>query len=192
MVSQDDDGQQSLVLGFVFGLVALVIVLVMGVAISTSISSRTGKTDSKPVVAVGPAADFQPIPATAPRAADAKAAEAEAAQAAADAASIRVESGVVKFYFASAKAELAPASAAVLADLIAGARTGRKLLISGYHDATGDPVRNAELARQRALSVSTLLKSSGVGAQQIELGKPQQAQQRDSDAEARRVEVSLQ
>ena len=192
MFSDDDDGQQSLVLALVFGLVALVIALVMAVAISTAISSQTGSTDSKPVKAFGTAGTFQPAPTDAPQAANSKAAEAEAAQAAADAASIRVESGVVKFYFASAKAELAPASAAALADLIAGTRSGRKLVISGYHDATGDPVRNAELARQRALAVSTLLKGSGVSAQQIELSKPQQAQQPGSDAEARRVEVSLQ
>jgi K(+)-stimulated pyrophosphate-energized sodium pump len=199
MVSQDDNGQQALVLALVFGLVALVIALVTGVAVTravnTSNSAGTGQAGiSRPnpiaTMLTASAVAFSASAAAGPQSADSK--STEAAQIASDAASIRVESGVVKFYFASAKAELAPGSVAVLADLIASAKAGRKLVISGFHDATGDPVRNAELARQRALAVITLLKASGVSVQQIELGKPQQVQLRDSDAEARRVEVKLQ
>ncbi len=98
----------------------------------------------------------------------------------------------MKFYFASGKAELAAGAGDALADVVKGARAGRKLLISGFHDATGDAARNAELAKQRALAVRDALKAAGVAEQQIELKKPEQMAASGSNAEARRVEVSIQ
>ena len=179
MSSQDDDGQQGLVLCVVFGLVALVIVLVVGVSVY-----QRGKMAAMPKTAVAlvitvPATD---VPNTAQ----------SAAQNALDAASVTVENGVVKFYFASGKSELAGGANAALVDVIKGAQEGRKLVISGYHDATGSATQNAELAKLRAFAVRDALKASGVADDKIELKKPEVLIAPGSDAEARRVEVALQ
>ena len=113
-------------------------------------------------------------------------------QAASDAASVKVEQGVVKFYFASGKADLAAGAGEALADLVKGAQTGRKAVISGFHDATGHAAQNVELAKRRALVVRDALLAAGLADSQIELKKPEQVLGSGSDAEARRVEVTLQ
>ena len=107
-------------------------------------------------------------------------------------ASVTVEYGVVKFYFASGQSDLAVGASDALAGLIKGASGGRKLVISGFHDATGDAAKNAALARLRALAVRDALTAAGVPEQQIELKQPEAMAASGSDAEARRVEVSLQ
>ena len=115
-----------------------------------------------------------------------------AGKAAADAASVKVENGVVKFYFASGKADLAGEGAAALKDIVDGVKNGKKAAISGYVDASGDPVKNAELAKQRAFAVRDLLKANGVADDKIELKKPSDINAgAASAAEARRVEVTL-
>jgi K(+)-stimulated pyrophosphate-energized sodium pump len=111
---------------------------------------------------------------------------------AADAASFRVENGVVKFYFASAKAELASGSEAALADVAKAVAAGKRAVVSGYHDASGDPALNAELARQRAVAVRDALKTAGVPEDKVELKKPEQTTAGGPAAEARRVEVVVQ
>ena len=187
MFSQDDDGQQGLVLTVVLGLVALVIGLVVGISIYKNAQNNTSALAASVQAVVVKAADAPPeVVSTTPEDA------ATAAQAASDAASVKVENGVVKFYFASGKADLAAGAGDALQDVIKGAKAGRKLAISGFHDATGDAGRNAELARQRALAVRDALKAAGVTEQQIELKRPEQMTASGSNAEARRVEVSLQ
>ncbi|MDQ3272007.1 MAG: OmpA family protein, partial [Pseudomonadota bacterium] len=109
-----------------------------------------------------------------------------------DAASITAEYGVVRFYFASGDAELAAGAAEALVDVVRGARGGKKVLISGFHDDKGNAARNAELARQRALAVRDALIASGVPDSQIHLDKPARTAGTGSDAEARRVEIALQ
>lgn len=110
---------------------------------------------------------------------------------AADGASVKVENGVVKFYFASGKADVASGGTDALAEVIRGVAAGQKALISGFHDASGDPMMNAELAKQRAFAVQDLLTAAGVAADMIELRKPEQTQADRSSAAARRVEVTL-
>lgn len=192
MFSQDDDGQLGLVLTVVFGLVALVIALLMAVVIGL-------RVDPRGVPASAPAPSAISVPMAVPDAAPPDAASAapaeisrSAAQAAADAASVKVEYGVVKFYFASGKADLAAGAGEAMADLVKAAKSGRRLVIAGFHDATGDAAKNASLARQRALAVRDALKAAGVAAQQIELKKPEQMAGSGSDADARRVEISIQ
>jgi K(+)-stimulated pyrophosphate-energized sodium pump len=103
---------------------------------------------------------------------------------------VKVEGGVVKFYFASGKAELAPEAGPALVAVVTGVAGGKKAVISGYHDATGDPAKNAELAKQRAFAARDALKAAGVAEDRIELKKPEQINAGDA-AEARRVEVKL-
>jgi K(+)-stimulated pyrophosphate-energized sodium pump len=136
-----------------------------------------------------------PIPAGGPAAAKpheaAPATAAAPAAATADGPSIKVEGGVVKFYFASAKADLAPGAAAALADVIKGVADGKKAVVSGFTDASGDPEKNAELAKQRAFAVRDALKAAGVAEDKIELKKPEQSTGSGDAAAARRVEVAL-
>ena len=108
-----------------------------------------------------------------------------------DAASIRIENGVVKFYFASGSAELAAGAKEALGDVVKGVAAGQKAVISGFHDVTGDPARNEELARQRAFAVRDALASLGIGADKMDLRKPEVTTASGSNAEARRVEVKL-
>jgi outer membrane protein OmpA-like peptidoglycan-associated protein len=107
-------------------------------------------------------------------------------------ASVVVENGVVKFYFASGKADLATGAPEALADAIKAAAAGQKLVVSGFHDATGSAEFNAGLAKQRALAVVEALKTAGVALAHIELKKPEQLMGTGTDAEARRVEVAVQ
>ena len=174
MSSSDDDSQERFALGFLFALITLVISVVVG----TVVVKRLGASGAAPAVAATGAA------ATAPAA---PAAEAPAE----DAASVRVENGVVKFYFASAKADLAAGANEALADVVKGVAEGKKAVVSGFHDATGDAALNAELAKQRAVAVAEALKALGVAEDKVELKKPEETTATGSNAEARRVEVTL-
>jgi outer membrane protein OmpA-like peptidoglycan-associated protein len=173
MSNSDDDSQQRFALGFLFALIALVISVVVG----TVVVKRVGAPGAaKPAAtAVAGSAPTAPAPGAA----------------AAEEASVRVEDGVVKFYFATAKAELAAGADEVLADVVKGVAEGKKAVISGFHDATGDAAQNAELAKQRAFAVRDALKSMGVAEDKIELKKPEETTATGSNAEARRVEVAL-
>ena len=136
-----------------------------------------------------------PMSAKAPAAAHAAAPAAAtmpAAPAAAEEASIKVEGGVVKFFFGVGKADIAAGAAAALADVAKGVAEGKKAVVSGYTDASGDPARNEELAKQRAFAVRDALKAAGVAEDKIELKKPEQLTGSGDAAQARRVEVALQ
>ncbi|MDB5778617.1 MAG: OmpA/MotB domain protein [Polaromonas sp.] len=179
MVSQDDDSAQRVALFLVFGLIAIIVasVLVFGVR------HRGVPAAAAPAAQTAAAPGMAAVPAT----------SSSAAQAASDAASVKVEQGIVKFYFASGKADLALGASEALLDVVKGAQAGRKVAVSGFHDATGNAEQNAELAKQRALAVRNALTAAGVPESQIELKKPEQiaGNNTGSDAEARRVEISL-
>jgi outer membrane protein OmpA-like peptidoglycan-associated protein len=117
---------------------------------------------------------------------------APAAAIADDAASFKVENGVLKFYFASAKADLASGAEAALSDVAKAVASGKTVVISGFHDASGDPEKNAELAKQRAFAVRDALVAAGVAADKLELKKPEQTLADGAAQEARRVEVVAQ
>ena len=173
MSSSDDDSQQRFALGFLFALIALVISAVVG----TVVVKRVGASGAAKPAATAVASSAPAAPA--------------AAAAVADEASVRVENGVVKFYFATAKADLAGGANEALADVVKGVAEGKKAVVSGFHDATGDAALNAELAKQRAFAVRDALKALGVAEDKIELKKPEETTASGSNAEARRVEVAL-
>lgn len=110
---------------------------------------------------------------------------------ASDEAGIIVENGVVKFYFATGGAELAPNAEQHLQEIIEGVKAGKKAVISGFADRTGDVKVNEELSKQRALAVRDTLIALGVSENSIEMRKPQEITGTGSNAEARRVEVFL-
>jgi K(+)-stimulated pyrophosphate-energized sodium pump len=132
-----------------------------------------------------------PMTASTVTAKEAAPAMAPAAMAGADAASFRVENGIVKFYFASGKSELATGSESALADVAKGVGAGKRAVVSGFTDATGDATKNEELAKARAMAVQAALTAAGVAADKIDLRKPEAVTASGSNAEARRVEVSL-
>ncbi|MFT3804840.1 MAG: sodium-translocating pyrophosphatase [Burkholderiaceae bacterium] len=97
-------------------------------------------------------------------------------------------------YFGLASSEL-PADASSRVDaLIAYARqhADARIDVSGFHDASGDPTRNAELAKERALAVRQLLISAGLPDSQIVLNKPVETTGGGDERQARRVEVKVQ
>jgi K(+)-stimulated pyrophosphate-energized sodium pump len=161
-------------------------------ATAATAAAVTAAPAAAPAASAAAAVVAAPAAAGAATAAVSDAAMTAAAQAAADAATVKVENGVVKFYFASGKADVAKGGAAALADVIKAVAGGKKAVISGYHDASGDPAKNAELAKQRAFAVRDALKAAGVADEKIELKKPEQAKSDGPAAEARRVEVSVQ
>ncbi len=129
-------------------------------------------------------------PATAHAAAPATPALAVAA--ASDAPSVKVEGGVVKFYFATGKSEVASGAAAALADVVKGMAEGKRAVVSGFTDASGDAAKNEELAKSRAMGVRDAIAAAGGAQDKIELKKPEQLTGSGNSGEARRVEVILQ
>lgn len=165
-MSNQDDESTGLVLGVVFSLLVLVIGLVLGIALHKSGTKKAAA--SVPAVAV------------------------TATPSAASGPSVKVDNGVVKFYFASGKADVAAGAAEALAEVVKAVAGGKTLAISGFHDSTGSVEVNAELAKQRAMGVRDVLKGLGVAEDKMELRKPEQMLGGADDAEARRVDVALQ
>lgn len=102
-------------------------------------------------------------------------------------------SGVVAgtLYFASGSAALANDAGVAISSIrdVAAADPSRNLLISGFHDATGDPAKNAELAKERAKAVREALVAAGVDRARMVMRKPESLVGSTDNAEARRVEV---
>lgn len=98
-----------------------------------------------------------------------------------------------KLYFASGAAALPDDAAATVAAIktAADAAGTRKLVLSGFHDSTGDPAKNAELAKERAKAVRAALVAAGLPADRIALRKPESTTGGGDDKEARRVEVRI-
>ena len=190
MSSQDEQQEYRVAAVVLIAVVLMAVGLAIGVAIQKVRGS--GAKAAPAAVAAATPGDASAGAANGAAASTPPAAAPEAAAPAAgsDDASVVVENGVVKFYFASGKSDLAPGAVEALADAIAAGKAGQKLVISGFHDSTGDPAKNAELAKQRALAVRDALKAAGVAESGIELKKPETATGSGNNAEARRVEVA--
>ncbi len=96
-------------------------------------------------------------------------------------------------FFAVGAAALPPEAAAQVDAAVKAlaAAPGKKLVLSGFHDASGDPAKNAELAKQRAIAVREALKAAGVDAAQVALRKPESTTGDGTAQEARRVEIRV-
>jgi outer membrane protein OmpA-like peptidoglycan-associated protein len=170
----DDESQQNFILAFLMGLIGFVILVVFGVVLF----ARSHQPGAPVQAAAAPASTVavvtETVTVTIP-----------------DGASIHVEGGVVSFYFATASADLAPGAAQALAAVIKGVEGGRKAVVSGFHDTTGDAALNEQLAKKRAEMVRDVLTGLGVPADKIDLQKPAVTTGSGNDAQARRVEVKL-
>ena len=101
---------------------------------------------------------------------------------------------LTKVYFESGSAVLptqAGESVAVAGVALGQAPATAKLVLSGFHDATGDPVKNAELAKQRAKALRAAFVAAGLEEARVVLRKPESTQADGKAEEARRVEVHL-
>ena len=133
--------------------------------------------------------------ATAASAAPAAAAS-QAAAPAADKADVTYDTQagtpVATFFFATGKSDVAGNAATVVGDVIAAGKQGKKLVISGYTDSTGNAAANAELSKKRAQAVQSFFEKQGVKAADIELRKPESTTgAQGNNAEGRRVEVKV-
>lgn len=98
-----------------------------------------------------------------------------------------------RVYFETGSDALSNEAQAALAQAADAARAdgSKSLLISGFHDASGDAAQNAELAKKRAMAVRHALEANGVTADRLVLDKPALASGGSDAREARRVDVRL-
>jgi len=99
----------------------------------------------------------------------------------------------VKLYFDVGSAIPPTDAIEQLGPLVGRARSSSdlKLAVAGYHDRSGTPAPNADLARKRAQAVRSVLVAAGVQDGRILLSEPAEALGSDDDREARRVEVGV-
>jgi len=172
--TSDDESQQNFILAFVLGLIALVILFVIGIVLYF----KSHNASTQPAAAAAPATTVAVVTET-------------VTVVIPDGASIRVAGGVVNFYFATASADIAPGAAEALAIVLKGVEGGKKALISGFHDTTGDPALNDELAKKRAQTVRDVLVGLGCPPDKVQMERPAITTGTGNNAEARRVEVKL-
>ena len=164
MSDQNDDGQ-NYALMVLAGLLALVVAGVLGLAVSRGLGGAAkGNT--------GAAANT-------------------AAQSAATQLVVGAPEGRV--YFETGSDALPADASEVLVKVADAARAqgGKVVLISGFHDASGDAATNAELAKRRALAVRHALEANGVAPDRLVMDKPSVTTGGADAREARRVEVRL-
>ncbi|MFC5768771.1 OmpA family protein [Thauera sinica] len=160
-----EDGELNVVMGVLFGIIALVIAFVIGLGVFKMRSAAP----SAPVVAAAPAgAEF---------------AEVE-----------EVGEALAKVYFGLGQTELPADAAASIATVVAAlqAEPGKRALLSGYHDETGGAAINAEVAKNRAVSVRSALVAAGIPAERVLMRRPAVTLGGGDAAEARRVEIRVQ
>jgi len=149
----------------IINIVALMIVPLL--TIHGPKSAEAPKVAPAPMAATAPAAVSAPAPATA-------------------------AAGVVKFYFDTGKADLPADAKAKVDEVVAKAKAGGKVVISGYHDATGNFEQNQELAKKRAFAIRDAIKAAaGIGDERFDMKKPEVTTGGPDNAEARRVDVSV-
>ncbi len=181
--------------------VAVPVVAAVIIAIATTLFIGVGTIRKKAMSAAAPAASVASAaasaavaeqPASATDAAVATDAASAPTAASADEARVEVVDGVVRFYFASGKADVAAGAKEALAEAVAAAKDGKTLELSGFHDSTGSVALNAELAKKRAFAVRDALLAEGVAESSITLKKPEaMPNTHGSDPNARRVDVVI-
>jgi len=167
------------------GLLAWVIGLAVALALAVALLAGT--------------AAFQSGPKSAASTAVSAPASAAAASAAAAGASFTVPGTaaaaaplLARVLFDTGVSALPADAAKTLAPVIEAATrsAGIRLAVSGFHDKTGDPEKNAELAKERAIAVRDALVAAGVPLDRVELSKPQVTEGGADDTLARRVDIT--
>jgi len=101
---------------------------------------------------------------------------------------------LAKVYFAVGAAVLKDADKDIAARTLEALRANEQaiVLLSGFHDPSGDPAQNAQLAKRRAQVVRDALVAGGVAAERIKFRKPESTLGTGSPEEGRRVEIRVQ
>jgi K(+)-stimulated pyrophosphate-energized sodium pump len=135
---------------------------------------------------VVPAAADKPVSAVVPHAAVAEARPAMSAP-------VVGAPPMASIFFASGSSEIPADAAKTLEPLaaIALAHPDAKILVSGFHDPSGDMAINDQISKSRAIAVRDLLKTMGVGETRVWLQKPDITMGSGDPAEARRVDVTI-
>lgn len=162
MSENDENETQGVVFGLLAGIILGVIALVAGVAVWSTSQTAAPKAAPQALVAES---DIAPV-----------------------------GDALAKVYFGVGQAHLDAADAPAIAKAAAAlaAKTGGIVLLSGFHDLSGDAHKNAELAKQRALAVRDALVAAGVAAERVKLRKPESTVGTGSTEESRRVEIRVQ
>lgn len=148
-----------------------------------------GQHNNKPEPAASEPAAASVAATAAPQASAPAAAPAAPAE---ETARVTYEDRVAKFYFATGKSDVAEGADKTVADITKAGKDGKKLVISGFTDSTGNAVSNEELSKKRAEAVAEFFKAQGVSAANIELRKPENTTgAKGNDVEGRRVEVKV-
>lgn len=168
-MSSNDDDATRYGLAVVAGVIGLVVVGVLALALSRLAGTPSGSSATASATAA--------MPTSMPTSAAAEAGFAPPE----------------KLYFAVGSDALPAGSDAVLARVADAARAqnGVSVLISGFHDATGNPEMNADLAKRRAFAVRHALESYGVSPDRLVMNRPELTTGGADDQEARRVELRL-
>ncbi len=105
-----------------------------------------------------------------------------------------VGDALAKVYFGVDDAALKSDDMGVVARTMAAMAVNPKaiVLLSGFHDPSGDPTHNAQLASARAQSVRDALVAGGVAAARVKFRKPESTVGSGSPEEGRRVEIRVQ
>ena len=100
---------------------------------------------------------------------------------------------VVRVYFGSKLTDVEAKDRETINTVLAylKANPTSKAVISGYHDPRGKKEMNEALAKARATSVRDVLAAGGIEDARIDLRKPQETAGSGDNAEARRVELSV-
>lgn len=161
-MSQDENETQGVVFGVLAGVIFGVIALVVGLGVWKAGQNAAPATA---VVAVAEESDIAPI-----------------------------GEALAKVYFAVSSAALVEGDQAVVGQTVAAlaAKADAIVLLSGFHDQSGDPAMNAELAKQRALAVRDALVAGGVAVDRVKMRKPESTLGSGSAEEGRRVEIRVQ
>lgn len=162
-VNDQNDDAQNYALMVLAGVVGLVIAGVIALAAATTMNAGPAKTGAK----------------------------GGAAATATAAAPMAEPDG--RIYFELGSDALPADAAAVLTRIADAARAdaGKVVQISGYHDASGDAAKNAELAKNRAFAVRHALEANGVAPDRLVMDKPMVTTGGADAREARRVELRL-
>jgi len=165
-MNDQNDEAQNYALMVLAGVVALVVAGVMALAVSTTIGDKAKV--AVPAAVTAAVADGAP------------------------AAAVAGESDG-RVYFESGSDALPAEATVVLAKVadLARAQAGKVVLISGFHDASGDADKSAELAKNRALTVRHALEANGVAPDHLVMDKPVVMPGGAGAGEAHRVELRL-
>lgn len=162
MAANDDDESTAVIAGVLAGIALAVVAVVYGG------SSAKAVKPAAPVAAVQAAGEAEIAP---------------------------VGEALVKVFFAVDSATLAVVdSEGVVVKTIEVLKLQPKaiVLLSGFHDPSGDAAHNAALAKARAEAVRDALVAAGVAGDRIKLRKPETTVGSGSPEEGRRVEVRVQ